>query len=240
MGLASATDKRRSAPQRRCLRACCALLLLAFASLCAGFRAAAAPLEASDYKMAGDATKMRIVMQFRPRARPKWFLLRGPQPAGHRPAAKPNSPIDAKELKARGLVRSVRYGDARRGHIAADPDRQGAVRRRQARRAQERGRQRLPLAVDMSAASRPRVRRSACRPGADHRLDGVDRQGRPGRHRAGRRSGQALHRRHRSRPWRHRRRRRRPQRHGREERHAGLRRANCATSSPRSANTTSS
>jgi N-acetylmuramoyl-L-alanine amidase len=71
--------------------------------------AAGALLQAHDYKMAGDATRMRIVLNFDQEPEPKWFLLRGP----HRlvidlPETKFS--IDAKDLKARGLVSSVRYG----------------------------------------------------------------------------------------------------------------------------------
>ena len=35
-------------------------------------------MKASDFKMAGDALKMRIVLQFDREPDPKWFLLRGP------------------------------------------------------------------------------------------------------------------------------------------------------------------
>ncbi len=69
----------------------------------------AAPLEAHDYKMAGDAVHMRIVMNFDQEPEPKWFLLRGP----HRlvidlPETK--FKLDSKELKARGLINNVRFG----------------------------------------------------------------------------------------------------------------------------------
>lgn len=72
-------------------------------------QASAAPVDASDYKMAGDATRMRIVLNFDREPDPKWFLLRGP----HRlvidlPDTKLR--IDAKALRARGLVKNVRYG----------------------------------------------------------------------------------------------------------------------------------
>jgi N-acetylmuramoyl-L-alanine amidase len=70
---------------------------------------AGALLEAHDYKMAGDAARMRIVLNFDKEPEPKWFLLRGP----HRlvidlPETKFS--VDAKELKAHGLVKGVRYG----------------------------------------------------------------------------------------------------------------------------------
>jgi N-acetylmuramoyl-L-alanine amidase len=68
-----------------------------------------APLEARDYKMAGDAAHMRVVMNFDREPEPKWFLLRGP----HRLVVdleQTKFTLDAKELKARGLVTNVRYG----------------------------------------------------------------------------------------------------------------------------------
>ncbi|TIQ18104.1 MAG: N-acetylmuramoyl-L-alanine amidase [Mesorhizobium sp.] len=92
-------------------RAACTLLLvvacLVFSSI--SF-AADAPLAVTSYKMAGDATKMRIVLNFDREPDVKWFLLRGP----HRLVIDlPNTrfAINAKDVKARGLVRSVRYGD---------------------------------------------------------------------------------------------------------------------------------
>lgn len=74
-----------------------------------GLAALAAPLEADGYKMAGDATRMRVVLQFDREPDPKWFLLRGP----HRlviDLPETNFSLDPKELKARGLVTGVRYG----------------------------------------------------------------------------------------------------------------------------------
>ena len=52
-------------------------------------RAARAP---RGYKMAGDATQMRIVMNFDREPDPKWFLLRGPHRLVDRSAATPDSP----------------------------------------------------------------------------------------------------------------------------------------------------
>jgi N-acetylmuramoyl-L-alanine amidase len=76
--------------------------------------ASAAPLEMTSYKMAGDAVRMRVVMNFDREPEPKWLLLRGP----HRlvidlPGAKFS--IDTKDLKARGLIKSVRYGQIGEG-----------------------------------------------------------------------------------------------------------------------------
>ncbi|KQZ82005.1 N-acetylmuramoyl-L-alanine amidase [Mesorhizobium sp. Root157] len=70
---------------------------------------AAEPARMIDYKMAGDATKMRIVMNFDREPDVRWFLLRAPNRLViDLPAAK--VAIDAKALKARGLVKNVRYG----------------------------------------------------------------------------------------------------------------------------------
>ena len=90
--------------------------LFLFASLFIALTSAAsaAPLEALDYKMAGDAVHMRIVMNFDREPEPKWFLLRGP----HRlvidlPETK--FKLDSKELKARGLIKNVRFGKLEEG-----------------------------------------------------------------------------------------------------------------------------
>ena len=59
--------------------------------------------------MAGDASHMRIVMNFDSEPDPKWFLLRGP----HRlviDLPETGFAIDPRDLKARGLVKGVRYG----------------------------------------------------------------------------------------------------------------------------------
>jgi N-acetylmuramoyl-L-alanine amidase len=71
--------------------------------------AADAPLKASAFKMAGDATQMRIVLQFDREPDPKWFLLRGP----HRLVIDlPETAfmVERKSLRARGLIKNVRYG----------------------------------------------------------------------------------------------------------------------------------
>ena len=66
--------------------------------------AAADAVKASDFKMAGDAMKMRIVLQFDREPDPKWFLLRGP----HRLVIDlPQTAfvVQPKALKSRGLVK---------------------------------------------------------------------------------------------------------------------------------------
>lgn len=70
---------------------------------------AVAPMVATSYKMAGDAVKMRVVIDFDREPEPKWFLLRGPyRLVLDLPATR--LALDPAELKARGLIRSVRYG----------------------------------------------------------------------------------------------------------------------------------
>lgn len=76
---------------------------------------AAEPVTATEYKMAGDATKMRIVLKFDGEPEPRWFLLRSPHrlvvdlPSAH-------MKIAASDLKAKGLVAGVRYGSTGDGN----------------------------------------------------------------------------------------------------------------------------
>ncbi|MBL8576260.1 MAG: N-acetylmuramoyl-L-alanine amidase [Mesorhizobium sp.] len=84
-----------------------ALLFLAGLLL---FPERAVALNAHDFKMAGDATHTRVIMNFDEEPEPRWFMLRGP----HRlviDLPKTRFAIDPKELKANGLVANVRYGD---------------------------------------------------------------------------------------------------------------------------------
>jgi N-acetylmuramoyl-L-alanine amidase len=95
------------------LRAVAVSFLLALSALLS-LPAGAAPLEAKAYKMAGDAVRMRVVMQFDREPDPKWFLLRGP----HRlviDLPETNFSVDARELKARGLITNVRFGNVGEG-----------------------------------------------------------------------------------------------------------------------------
>jgi N-acetylmuramoyl-L-alanine amidase len=83
------------------------LLLLAISS--GGAAGAEAPLKATDFKMAGNSTGVRVVLQFDREPNPHWFLLRGP----HRlviDLPETTFVVDPKGLKARGLIRNVRYG----------------------------------------------------------------------------------------------------------------------------------
>lgn len=69
---------------------------------------------ASGFKMAGDSTRMRVVLHFDREPQAHWFLLRGP----HRLVVDlPESvfAIDPNELKPRGLLEGVRYGHLEAG-----------------------------------------------------------------------------------------------------------------------------
>lgn len=87
-------------------------VVLAFAIATPVF--AEAQLKASNFKMAGDATRVRVVLDFDQTFEPKFLLLRGP----HRLVVDlPDTAfrIDPKSLKPRGLIRSVRYGTLTEG-----------------------------------------------------------------------------------------------------------------------------
>ncbi|MGP2492783.1 N-acetylmuramoyl-L-alanine amidase [Mesorhizobium sp. PUT5] len=120
MGLKTIVDKvfgtcRRAAP-------CLFALFLVFACMAAVQRAQAAdagagavqPVRAVDYKMAGDAVKVRVVVDFDREPIPRWFLLRSP----HRlviDLPDTQMALDPKDLKAHGLVSGVRYGPVGEG-----------------------------------------------------------------------------------------------------------------------------
>jgi N-acetylmuramoyl-L-alanine amidase len=108
--------KTRQATRNLPLRAAvCALLLALLAVFQAMLSAAeAAPMEARDFKMAGDASRMRVVLNFDGEPEPEWLLLRSP----HRlvldlPETK--FVLRPDELKATGLVKDVRYGHLQEG-----------------------------------------------------------------------------------------------------------------------------
>lgn len=90
-----------------------ALALLMLIAACLSFASspahAAGPIKLLDYKMAGDATRMRVVMNFDREPEPKWFLLRAP----HRLVIDlPEAALALKpeDIKPRGLISGVRYG----------------------------------------------------------------------------------------------------------------------------------
>ncbi len=120
MGLKTIADKvfgtcRRAAP-------CLFALFLTLACMAAVQQAQAAdaaagavqPVHAVDYKMAGDAVKVRVVVDFDREPIPRWFLLRSP----HRlviDLPDTRMALDPKDLKAHGLVSGVRYGPVGEG-----------------------------------------------------------------------------------------------------------------------------
>lgn len=84
------------------------LALLALAGPLAAAEAAK-PIKAYDYKMAGDASRVRLVLQLDGEPQPRWFQLRAPHRLvidlpGTRLA------IDPAEATPRGLVSGVHYG----------------------------------------------------------------------------------------------------------------------------------
>ena len=85
-------------------------LLLGQADALAAPDAGKDPLRAHAYRMAGDAVRMRIVMEFDREPEMKWFLLRGP----HRliiDLPETNFGFEPDQLDPRGLVAGVRYGN---------------------------------------------------------------------------------------------------------------------------------
>jgi N-acetylmuramoyl-L-alanine amidase len=110
MGLAGFTDKGCRVRGRILGAVCLLLLATLFQSFSSVASAADAPLVAKAYKMAGDATKMRIVMDLDREPDIKWFLLRGPNRLVI-DIANTRFAIDAKDLKPRGLVKGVRLGE---------------------------------------------------------------------------------------------------------------------------------
>jgi len=113
MGPAGSADKGQTAAAylRHLVQA---LVLLAALLGSAALSQADAPLGATSYKMAGDATKMRIVLNFDREPDIKWFLLRAPNRLVV-DLPRTRFALDTKDLKPRGLVRAVRYGDQGEG-----------------------------------------------------------------------------------------------------------------------------
>lgn len=114
MGLAGTANKGHGAAGPLLHAVCALLLMAAFLAFSAVAHATEAPLGATGYKMAGDATKMRIVMNFDREPDIKWFLLRGPNRLVV-DLPRTRFAINARDVKARGLVKAVRYGDLGQG-----------------------------------------------------------------------------------------------------------------------------
>lgn len=99
----------KGSPFRGLVRAALSAPLLALALVSAAFSADPAALTASDFKMAGDAVRTRLVMQFDKEPDLKWFLLRSP----HRiviDLPETEFLVDPEALAAQGLVENVRFG----------------------------------------------------------------------------------------------------------------------------------
>ncbi|MBX3579817.1 MAG: N-acetylmuramoyl-L-alanine amidase [Rhizobiaceae bacterium] len=114
MRVADASMTGRSSPFGGLLRAALAAPVLAFALAAQAFAADAPGLTASGFKMAGDAVRTRVVLQFDKEPDLKWFLLRSP----HRIVIDlPDTEflVDPAELAARGLVDNVRFGSLGEG-----------------------------------------------------------------------------------------------------------------------------
>ncbi|TIP46556.1 MAG: AMIN domain-containing protein, partial [Mesorhizobium sp.] len=112
MGLAGSADKRGGTATHLTRMAWAALMLALLLCFAAAARADGL-LGATGYKMAGDAIKMRIVVNFDRQPDVKWFLLRGPNRLVI-DLPRTRFALEAKDVKPRGLVRAVRYGD--QGH----------------------------------------------------------------------------------------------------------------------------
>lgn len=99
------------------ISACFLLILYGFffaAVTTVGASASDGVLIARDYKVAGDATRVRVLLNFDDKPAIKWFLLRGP----HRlviDLPETRFAIDPDDLEPRGLVSGVRYGELGEG-----------------------------------------------------------------------------------------------------------------------------
>ncbi|RUW22551.1 AMIN domain-containing protein, partial [Mesorhizobium sp. M1E.F.Ca.ET.041.01.1.1] len=113
MELAGTADKGRGAAGYFRLMARTFFLLTILLGLTAASRADAV-LGATGYKVAGDATKVRIVLTFDRKPDVKWFLLRGPNRLVV-DLPRTRFALSAKDVKPRGLVRAVRFGDQGKG-----------------------------------------------------------------------------------------------------------------------------
>jgi len=118
MGPAGTANKRCEANGVKALahlRILAGVVFLLAGLLCLAGTARADPmLGATGYKMAGDAAKMRIVVTFDREPDMKWFLLRGPDRLVV-DLPRTRFALDARDVKPRGLVRAVRYGDQGEG-----------------------------------------------------------------------------------------------------------------------------
>ncbi|WP_425475945.1 N-acetylmuramoyl-L-alanine amidase [Mesorhizobium yinganensis] len=132
---------------------CCALLAVALlAAIATLSTASAAKLDARDFKMAGDATHMRVVMHFDVEPELRWFLLRGP----HRlviELPETRFVFEPKAMKPRGLIRNVSYGAIGDGKSRVVFATKGPFEVQQAEVIKEEDGSGFRLAVDIAAAS---------------------------------------------------------------------------------------
>jgi N-acetylmuramoyl-L-alanine amidase len=92
----------------------CILAVFAVLLLCAMPANAAEPLSARDFRIAGDETKTRIVIDFSAEPDLRWLLLRGP----HRlviELPETRFALDPSLLRAHGLIRTIDHGRAGEG-----------------------------------------------------------------------------------------------------------------------------
>ena len=180
--MSSSADRQKSG-----FGAVASALFLTLGLICAAiFPSPASALEAHDYKMAGDAARMRVVMNFDAEPDPKWFLLRGP----HRlviDLPKTKFAIDPKALKARGLVRNVRYGHINDGNSRLILEAKGPFVVEKLDILPNEGSSGYRMVGGYLGGLAERIRRCARRAGADDRRD----QATPKSERLGLRTGRA-------------------------------------------------
>ncbi|WP_412535252.1 N-acetylmuramoyl-L-alanine amidase [Mesorhizobium sp. BAC0120] len=114
--------------------------------------AADSSLRATDFKMAGNATEMRVVLHFDREPDPKWFLLRGP----HRlviDLPETSFVIDPTSLSPRGLIKNVRFGALDQGKSRLILTAKGPFSVDKVDVMPEEGGQGYRLVADISAAS---------------------------------------------------------------------------------------
>ncbi|WP_047144966.1 N-acetylmuramoyl-L-alanine amidase [Aquamicrobium sp. LC103] len=96
------------------MKSACFLLLVVLCAVAARGASAQEILQADGYKMAGDASRVRIIMQFDREPEVRWLLLRNP----HRLVVDlPETAFrfDEAELEPRGMVTDVRHGNLESG-----------------------------------------------------------------------------------------------------------------------------
>ncbi|OQM76573.1 N-acetylmuramoyl-L-alanine amidase [Manganibacter manganicus] len=114
MGLTAIVNKDGRPGGLLRLAAMLCLITALFASFCASASAAEAPIHGTAFSITGDASRMRVAMNFDREPNIRWFLLRAP----HRMVIDlPDTrlALDPKALKSHGLIKTVRYGTVAHG-----------------------------------------------------------------------------------------------------------------------------